>query len=644
VNAVDVTARGLAKRALDAEVQADEGAASIAARSAPTAAALEALSAEFAVLTGYAGETHPVETAPYLTRSRLIIRGNGAELRNVESTPLSTTDIPQAALPLGSSNVWATDLLSYYPVLSASGPELSVTAGDGDKFAVGDLIVAHGATLYYVSSGDYNIYRNCTRARVVAVTSSTITLDRALPGELLADSPVIANADEGASALYDGPPRYYLLYAPHLSNLALSSALGETFKGGGIIDATFRDLILTGRNGFGLNAAQNCLIENVHFQSWRKIAELAEGSVGTTVRFVTGSLSDASTRFGGGDDTAGFFMSIGENSSHCVFERFDVDSGPNDATSPTACVLGSGHDNAVRDSTLRFPAHTGDGLVIRSNPSAGNPCVDCGYQNIDLHLPVGSRFFSAADVGGGMTRAYFRNIRCFGTVSTRAGDVEGDQGIVENVWCETGAFRLIEPCTNWRIENNYFPDGFEFLTRQALTRNAIRNNESDASRRIAAAAVMNTAQKTISTTAANTLAYTMAIAPGDFASLDELHFRLAGTTGGGATNTRHVRVTCQIDGATPVEIAHLASAVNGDSWAVEGTLEIQSNTVAHASVKRFTESEGAVTDTRITGGDLDAQGLVLNVEIWTEVGGSVLVQLVKIAGQKAGMRNVPVFA
>lgn len=643
MNAVDVTARGLAKRALDAEAQASEGAASIAARSAPTAAALEALSAEFSVLTGYAGETHVVETAPYLTRSRLIIRGNSAELRNTEATPLSTTDVPQAALPLGSSNVWATDFLTYYQVQSASGPELTVAAGDGDNFAAGDLVVVHGATLYYVSSGDYNVYRNYTRARVVTATSSTITLDRALPAELLADSPVIANADEGASALYEGPPRYYLLYAPHVSNLAVSSVLGETFKGGGIIDATLRDLFTSGRNGFGLNAAQNCLIENIHFQAWRKIAELAEGSVGTTVRFVTGTLSDASTKFGGADDTAGFFMSIGENSAHCVFERFDVNSGPNNATGPTACFLGSGHNNAVRDSTLRFPAHTGDGLVIRSNPTAGNPCVDCGYQNIDLHLPVGSRFFSAADAGGGMTRPYFRNIRCFGNVTTRAGDVEGDQGIVENVWCETGAFRLIEPCINWRIENNYFPDGFELLTRQALTRNTIRNNESDASRRVAAASIVSTAQNTVSSTTANNAAYNMIVAPGDLEALDEIHLRLAGTAGGGGSNTRHVRVTCKIDGATAVEIAHMTTVINGDSWAVEGTIEVQSNAVVHATMKAMAGSTQTVKDTRLTGGNLDSNGLSLVVEAWTDVSGLVAVQLVKIAGQKAGMRNVPVF-
>jgi hypothetical protein len=358
---------------------------------------------------------------------------------------------------------------------------------------------------------------------------------------------------------------------------------------------------------------------------------------------VTGSLEDASTKFGGGDDTAGFFLSIGENSAECVFEDFRINSGPNNATSGSACILASGRRNAVRNSTLVFPAHTGDGLAIRSNATDGNPSVDCGYDNVEVQLPVGRRFFTAADSGAGVTRAYFRNLRCFGAVTSRAGDVQGDQGVVENVWCESGGFRLFDPCTNWRIENNYFPDGFESLSRAALNANIIRNNESDASRRIAAAAIVNTAQNTVTTTTANAVEYSMAIAPGDLASLDEVHVRLAGTAGGGGANVRHVRVTCSIDGTTEVEVAHLTTTLNGDSWAVEGTMEVQSNSVIHASFRQHTEGGGATLDSRLTKGDLAGEGLTLTVQIWTENSGSILVQLVKIAGQKAGMHNVPVF-
>jgi len=643
MNALDIAARGLAKRALDAETLSSEGTANIGARSEPTAAALEALSAEHAVLTGFAGASHTVETAPYLTRQRLVIRGNGAELRNVNQAPLSTSNVPLAALPIGSSNVWGTDWLTYYTILSASGTVLAVAAGDGANFAAGDLVVVHGATSYFVPNGEYNVYRNIIRARVIAATTTSVTLDRLLPSELLADSPVIANADAGADAGFEGPPRYYLLYAPHISNLTIASDVGETLIWGGVIDGTFRDLTMIGRNGISCNAMQNCLIENVNIQCWRKMVELAEGSFGTVVRSVRGSLSDARTKYGGGNDTGPFFIAIGENSANCVFEGLDLDSGPNNATGGTACLLANGRNNVVRNSSLRFPAHTGSGLVIRSVATAGHSCVDSGYENIDLHLPIGSKFFSAADAGGGMTRCFFRNIRCFGTVGTRAGDIQGEQGVVENVWCESGGFRLLDPCTNWRIENNYFPDGFESLTREALNGNTIRNNESDASRRIAAAATANAAQNSISSTTANAIAYEMTIAPGDLGNLDEIHFRLCGTTAGGGSNARHVRVTCQTDGTTAVEIAHMTTTGNGDSWAVEGTVEVQSNAVAHASIRQFVNSAPTYKDTLVVGGDLNAHGLVLRVEIWTDVAGEVITQLVKIAGQKAGMRNVPVF-
>jgi hypothetical protein len=643
MNAVDITARGLAARALKAEAETNEGAASLASRSEPTAAALEALSGQFPALTGVAGASHTVETSPFLTRDRLVIRGNGAELRNVNTTPLSTSNLFQTALPVGSSNVWGTRWLTYYPVVSSAGAILTVAPGDGDNFAVGDLVVVHGATNYYISNGDYYVYRNYTRARVLAATDSTIILDRALPVELAADQPIVGVAGAGAEAGFVGPSQYYLLYAPHVSNITLASDVGETLQWGGVIDGIFRDLTLIGRNGIALNAMQDCLIENVRFQSWRKIAEISEGSFGTVLRSFRGSLSDASTRLGGGDDTAPFFMSIDENSAHCAFEDFDVDSGPNNATGGTACLLAAGHDNVIRNSSLKFPAHTGIGLGIRSHGPAGSPNVDCGYENIQLYLPNGSRFFSASDSGSGVTRPYFRNIRCFGTVSIRAGDIEGDQGVVENVWCETGGFRLFDPCTNWRIENNYFPDGFESLTRQALTANTIRNNESDASRRIATAAIVDTAQDSITSTTPNDVAYSMTIAPGDLAALDEVHLRLAGTTGGGGTNTRHVRITCQMDGATAVEIAHMTSVADGDCWAIEGTIEVQTNTAVHAAVKELVGPATTCKDTRVTGGDLAADGLVLTVEIWTDGEGSVLTQLVKIAGQKAGMRNVPVF-
>ena len=80
-----------------------------------------------------------------------------------------------------------------------------------------------------------------------------------------------------------------------------------------------------------------------------------------------------------------------------------------------------------------------------------------------------------------------------------------------------------------------------------------------------------------------------------------------------------------------------------ENLAVEGTIEAQNNAVVHATMRSSANTESTIRDTRIAGGNLAANGLVLVVEIWSDTSGSIGTQLVKIAGQKAGMRNVPVF-
>ena len=409
MNAVDITARALAVRAREAETalasptgaagigtangtslqtlidQTDEGAVNIGARAAPTAAELEALSAQFGVLTGYAGARHTVETAAYLTRDRLVIRGNGAELRNVDPTPLTGVGDPsQVGLTIGISNVWLTDYLTYYGVLATAGTELTIAPAGSGKFAPGDLVIVHGGTRYFVPGDEYNIYRNALRARVVSASGTTVTLDRMLPAELLADGPVIANVAEGIEAGFEGPPQFYLLYAPHVSELVVASDIGGTLQWGGVIDGTLRDLTLIGRNAVALNAMQDCLLENIHFQAWRKICELAEGSYGTMIRTLRGSLSDASTRRDGSSVLPTFFISIGENCAECVLDDLNVNSGPNDTTY-NACQIGAGRHNEIRNSVLRFPANTGPALAIQSNAAPGHGVLDSGYRNVTVH-------------------------------------------------------------------------------------------------------------------------------------------------------------------------------------------------------------------------------------------------------------------
>ena len=174
-------------------------------------------------LTGPFEAVSGLETPPYIMRQRLTIRGNGAELRNVNQTPLNVDHTLSIALPLGVSMVWTTSYLTYHSVEAASGPELTLTAGTGANFAPGNLVVLHGTTKYYGPGNEYEVYRNYTRARVVEATANTVVIDRALPAQLLADMPVIG---------LSGAPDYYLLYAPHVSHLKISSELGNPLQCG----------------------------------------------------------------------------------------------------------------------------------------------------------------------------------------------------------------------------------------------------------------------------------------------------------------------------------------------------------------------------------------------------------------------------
>jgi hypothetical protein len=671
MNPVDITARGLALRAVRSGTalastlgaasigtadgmslqqlidESREGAASIGVRANSTAAELEDLSNNFALLTGFAGEIHTVETAPYLTRDHLVIRGNGAELRNVNQTPLSgLADAEQSTLPLGTSNVWATDALTYYGVVSTSGTVLTVAPGDGDNFAAGDLVIVHGATHYFISGGGYNVYRNIIRARVVSATATTITLDRMLPSELLADAPIIANAGEGISAGFDGPPQYYLLFSPHISNLTLSSDVGELLKWGGVIDGTFRDLTLIGRNGIALNAMQDCLIENIHVQAWRKFCELAEGSYGTTVRGLRGSLADASTKQNGSSDAPTIFIALGENSAQCAYEDFDVDSGPNDTTL-NACQLGPGRNNEIRNSVLRFPAHTGAALAIQSGGFPGNEIIDCGYRNVTVHAPVCSRFFLIKDVGNTIIRPYLIDIKCFGTPTLDAGFVSGDQGVLRNVWCEHGALALSADATNWMIEGCYFPNGFSNLTSDLLRANpGIRDNESDASRRLnAAASIIEGNTILVTSTTSNNVYKSATFAAGDLKKGDKIFVYAKARAGGSGGTVRSARLSAG-QGATFVVIGGVTTkTVTSAPMGMAAEITVATDPVSGTDTGLAYRSMVGDKELSATVGvpSLVDNDLTINVEYWcASASDPVKVEEVRIIPVKPGMRHLPV--
>jgi hypothetical protein len=666
MNAVDITARGLAVRAREAETalaspagaagigtangtslqtlidQTDEGVVNIAARAAPTAAELEALSTQFGALSGYAGATHTVETAAYLTRDRLVIRGNGAELRNTNPAPLTGVGDPtQAALPIGVSNVWLTDALTYYGVVAAAGTDLTISPEGSGKFAAGDLVIVHGATRQFVPGDEYNIYRNALRARVVSASGSTVTLDRMLPAELLADDAVIANVAEGISAGFDGPSQFYMLYAPHISHLVLRSDVGGTLQWGGVIDGTFRDLTLIGRNGIVLDALQDCLFENIHFQAWRKICELAENCYGTTIRTLRGSLSDASTKRDGNSDVPGFFIGIGENCAECVLEDLNVNSGPNDTTY-NACQISAGRRNEIRDSTLRFPANTGPALAIQSNATAGHSVLDSGFRNVTVHAPVCSRFFTVNDGGAGIVRAYFRDCRFFGNPTVSAGLIAGDEGTLQDVWCESGALAFADTPTNWTIRDCYFPDGFAGLTDALLTTNDIADNDSDANRRLRQAAkivVGNTVQ--IAQTSPNNVYQSATFAAGDLAVDDQVCVYTEASAGGAGGTNRQGRLSVTVNGST-TGIGSIFGTTNGAPMGYEAQITMLADNGTITVLGYRIKAGGASFEGVVNVSSLAANSLTLNMEYWcASAADPVNTRVCRIVAVKPGMKHLP---
>jgi hypothetical protein len=658
MSALDIGARGIARRArLDFE-RTTERNASLAMRSEPTAAALEALAAEHSLLTGEPGATYTVEKAPFLKRDRLIIRGNGAELRNVNQTPLDVDHTVGAALPLGVSMVWSTSYLTYYPVTSATGLELTLAPGAGANFAPGDLVVLHGATKFYGPGDEYEVFRNYLRARVLEASADGVVIDRALPAQLLADSPLIGNTAENMPTSLPGAGTYYLLYAPHISHLTIASDVADVFQQGGVIDGVFRDLTIEGRNGLVVNALQDCLFENIRFRAWRKICELAEGSYGTVVRGMRGTLTDASTRFGGASDAPTMLIGLGENCAECVLEDFAVDSGPNDVPSGAAVIIGSGRHNEFRNSRLRFPAVTVPILSIQPNATLGHPTVDCGFRNLTVTAPVCAQFFACNEAGSGVVRPYVLDSRFYGAPTLRAATLNGRDGRLGGNFFENGDVYLAGATTKgWRVEGNtingamvfqggtnniirgnYVRDGFQGLTDSFLKLNTVVDNESEASRRLDDASLISNVQTSITTTSPNTAYGTATFAAGDLSPGDKIYFSASANTSSAGTTGRFARVSLTQNSTTTGLGSH-SIATPATPIGIEGVIEIRTDTFLVCDFSIGGKPVHSVASVA----SVAANGLTVNLEYWVSAGNEQInLRGARIVAVKPGMKHLPV--
>lgn len=618
-----------------------------------TAAALTSLLSSAAV-SGAPGATYTVETSPYPTSVN--IRGNGATIHNVNTDELNdavNTDTTQRALPLGVSTLQTTSDFTYYAISAVSGPLLTVGA-NASEFTVGDVVILHGADSY-TSSGN-SVYTNYLRANVVAVGATTVMLDRPLSHQLAADTPVIATTAENvASEVLNGPTYVYLLNKPYIENLTIKSDKGNTTWGGGCIDGVFRNITTIGRSGPQLNAMQDCLWDGVRVQAWRKICELAEGSAGTTVRNLRGVLEDSSTKTG---ESAGtFFVAMNENCADCVFDDFIASSGPNDSgTGVTACQIGSGRNNEIRNSSFEFPAHTGTALSVQTGSTASNS--DSGYRNVTVHAPVCSYFFKTLGGGGSIIRPYLIDSKFTGTPATGAANLDGTDGRMFNCSFEAGNVTMASSgATGWMISHNKFPgtftigsatgctissnyiaDGFADMTEARLKANTIEGNWSDKSLALDAVAVVdNTQIADITTTTANTAYKSMVCPAASLAIGDRIIIRARLQAGGAGGGNRSAAVSVTTTGVGRQGCGTRTLTATGSLY-VECELIVKSDTqlTFRTSIGGDEQNISAVTVDSLAANDL-----TIAVEAWVS-GTEVIVPYgCRIIPAKAGMRHLP---
>lgn len=591
-----------------------------------------------------------VETAPYPTATGLVL--DNASIRNTNATSLSVNDYKQTALSVGFMAGQATydatpDAVSAY---STDRRTLTLPAGEGAKYVVGDPVLVHGATVMDVASGASTLRfpRNFRWTWVVDKSADTITLDSPVPADVIGDGPfVVFQTNEiDATAYVSGdrtPANFHVVRDWVLRNVRLASDKGDPMKWGGAINLRASDLYVEGRHGLSLNAMQDCLFERIHGRFWRAAIECAQNSRGTTIRGVRLWQEDSSAKYGGGSDQSTFIQHLGENSRDVLVDDCVVHADFNNSNA-NAIIFGAGHNLSVRNFYYSLARYTGS-LVGFSSGDAAGKTERMGLESGEIRGGASVQYFQFRTLSGVSTKECFlRDVRFTGAVSVRAGIVEGiEGGEIVGVKCDAGALLFNGATTGWTIERNHFPGGFQSLTQTILNSNLIRDNTSDVSLRFEAAAIVSQAVAVVSATAANTLYQRLAVAAGDLQTLDEVHLRVeayaAGLTG---SHTRHIRVVATFGAAAPVEVIDLTETEYAAAEFVEVVLLVQ-NFAFMTALVRWGNSTGVHAKyVNLGPGNLNTAGLNLDVEIWGDSGTSTVVTEFVAAAQKVGMRNVPV--
>lgn len=601
-----------------------------------TAGGLEGMAALVKGIECEPGAAYEILDVCYLTGDNLVLRGNGATIRNVTAGPLVIDDPTQRTLALGTSHPASNALLTYHPITSAAGAEVILTSGESN-FTAGDMLVFRGASKY-TTGGSLDHPRWMWRTRLLSRTGTTLVVEDALPPELIADTPEVATCAEGLALATDGGRDYYLLYRPKIHDLRVESETGNlTLYRGGVVHGLLDGISSDGHSGLGINALQFCEVRNLDFRARRRGIELSDACWGTHVHHVRGTMYD--------DGTApDFIVAIGENGHYNTLSDAVIDASAVDPTG-NGVMLAPGSHNRIHHCVFDLSGQTGATAVtfVTGDYGNGGAVEDCEFIDNTVHCGSPNYMLQFAPATTGYIRRCVARGNVFtGTAAVGAVLIDGDDNVVVGNRFDDGACIIDTGCAGATITGNHFPDGLLNPTIAMFENNEIRDNTSDRSERVKALAVINETGDNITSTTANELLEQVTFAPGDLAGLDKVLFEIPGQIWGG-TATRHIRVTANIDGATDVELIDWTESTHATPFTMRGELHFNSATNMDYRVEVIVDAKVSIVSEGTITGNVTTNGLDLVFEAWNSTtGGYIIIRAIRIAARIPGFVNAKV--
>lgn len=576
-----------------------------------------------------AGRDYTIDTVFVPTVPNLFFDGHGSSITNVNPTPYATNGNITSVMAIGASHPVLTQQLTYYNIVSYDGGVLTMATGKGSFFNVGDMVQIRGAT-YYLASGLENYYLKFG-SRVKSVVGDVVTLDDALPFEFAADSPEMANVTTSDIEAVADAYNLEHVYMPTIQNLRFYSiAESSGLLHGGVNKGTFRNLYSDGRVGLSCNAMTMCMFENITFRAWLRGIEFAEGSYGTSIKGVRGSMYES------GNGSSTFVVAFGEGSHHCTLEDFYIDCGGANI-SGNSMFFAIGSHNVFRNGTFIAQHAQQSGLAFQNVTTSGNPCSYNRAENIKFFFGTPSYFLRLSDLGSGMQHNTVKSCQFYGTPAVSAVLLGANDTTIEDCHFDNGGFHfqtLAE--TGNIIRNNYIKNGFANLNLDVLANNTIYGNISDASQEAWDNAVFKVGYGATGTGTTMIANFTTTIPM--FSYGDRIRGRIRGRTTGadGIPRLQQIRFLHGIGGSYFIAPNFTAT---GEAFEIEVDVYFKTFASAVAVAKWRSDSDSGQTVTDITGRNFLTEAIGLSYEVTNTETASTWVDSVEFFLDKAGYKS-----